>query len=156
LAEEEIRVKSLSYQKKLAAKIAGVGLDRVKIPPERAEEVAQAITRRDIENLIRSGAIIIEPARGVSRARARARKRRKGPGRRKGGKYAVLSRKERWVRRIRALRRELRRLRDAGVLSRSEYRRFYRRLSLYTSVRHLRFALEKELKLSEREVGGSG
>lgn len=152
MAEEEIRIKSLSYQKRLAAKIAGVGLDRVKLVPERAEEIAQAITRRDVERLIRSGAIVIRPARGVSRGRVRGKRRRKGPGSRKGGKYATLSRKQRWVRRIRALRRELRRLRDSGAISRGEYRQFYRRLSMYSSVRHLRSALEKELKLSEREA----
>jgi len=151
LAEEEIRIKSLNYQKRLAAKIAGVGLDRVKLVPERADEIAQAITRRDVERLIRSGAIVIKPARGVSRARVRGKKRR-GPGSRKGGKYSTLSRKQRWVKKVRALRRELRRLRDSGLISRREYRQFYRRLSMYSSVRHLRSALEKELRLSEREA----
>ena len=152
MAEEEIRIKSLNYQKRLAAKIAGVGLDRVKLNPERADEIAQAITRRDVERLIRSGAIVIKPARGVSRARVRGKRKRRGPGSRKGGKYSTLSRKQRWVRKVRALRRELRRLRESGLISRREYRQFYRRLSMYSSVRHLRSALEKELRLSEREA----
>ncbi|RDD52921.1 MAG: 50S ribosomal protein L19e [Candidatus Korarchaeota archaeon NZ13-K] len=128
----------LEYQKRLAAKVAGVGLDRVRINPEKVEMVSEAVTRDDIRRLIRSGAIEILQKRGVSRARARARRRRRGPGSRKGGKYSRLSRKERWVKRIRALRRELRRMRDEGVIDAKTYRELYRRLSTFGSVSQLR------------------
>ena len=147
MSAEEVRIRDLSYQKRLAAKVAGVGLDRVRIDPERVEEVAEAVTREDIRKLIHKGAIVILPARGVSRARVK--RGRKGPGRRKGGKYSTLTRKERWVRRIRALRRALRRMRDSGIITKREYRTLYRRLSQFSSVRHLRSHV-----LSAKREGG--
>lgn len=127
----------LEYQKRLAAKVAGVGLGRVRINPERIEAVSEAVTRDDVKRLIRSGAIEILQKRGVSRARARSRKR-KGPGSRKGGKYSKLPRKERWVRKIRALRRELRKMRDEGTIDTKTYRELYRKLSAFNSVSQLR------------------
>lgn len=128
----------LEYQKKLAAKVAGVGLGRVKINPEKVDLVAEAVTREDIRRLIRSGAIEILQKRGVSRARARARPKRRGPGSRKGGKYSRLPRKERWVRKIRALRRELRRMKEKGLIDVKTYRELYGKLSQFNSVSQLR------------------
>ncbi len=125
----------LEYQKRLAAKVAGVGLSRVRINPEKIELVSEAVTRDDIKRLIRSGAIEILQRRGVSRAR---RSRRRGPGSRKGGKYSTLSKKERWVRRIRALRRELKRMKEEGMIDAKTYRELYRRLSTFNSVSQLR------------------
>jgi len=136
----------LDYQKRLAAKVAGVGIDRVRLDPERTDLISEAITRSDIRRLIRSGVIEILPKRGVSRARARARPRRKGPGRRKGGKYSRLPRKRRWVNKIRALRRELRSLREGGVIDAKTYRDLYRRLSKFESVAHLRSHVMREVR----------
>ncbi len=136
----------LDYQKKLAARVAGVGLDRVRINPENIELVQEAITRSDIRRLIRSGAIEILQKRGVSRARARTRPKRRGPGRRKGGKYSRLSRKRRWINRIRALRRELRSMRDKGVIDAKMYRDLYRRLSRFESVAQLRSHVMREVQ----------
>ncbi|HDI73686.1 MAG TPA: 50S ribosomal protein L19e [Candidatus Korarchaeota archaeon] len=128
----------LDYQKKLAAKVAGVGLDRVKLDPEKIDLISEAITRSDIRRLIRSGAIEILPKKGVSRARARERPKRKGPGRRKGGKYSRLPRKRRWINKIRALRRELKAMKERGIIDAKTYRNLYRRLARFESVTHLR------------------
>lgn len=126
----------LEYQRKLAAKVAGVGLDRVRINPEKIDLVSEAVTRADIRRLIKSGAIEILQKRGVSRARKKPR--RKGPGSRKGGKYSRLPRKRRWVRKIRALRRELRRMKEQGLMSNKEYRELYDKLASFNSVSQLR------------------
>ncbi|MCS7102968.1 MAG: 50S ribosomal protein L19e [Candidatus Korarchaeum sp.] len=128
----------LEYQRKLAAKVAGVGLSRVRINPEKIEVISEAVTRDDIKRLIRSGAIEILQKRGVSRARARGRRKRRGPGSRKGGKYSKLPRKERWIRKIRALRKELKRMRDEGMIDTKTYRELYKRLSTFNSVSQLR------------------
>jgi large subunit ribosomal protein L19e len=77
------------------------------------------------------GVIRAEDARGNSRGRARERdaKRayghRKGPGTRKGTAGARQDSKEQWQDSIRAQRRRLRELRDAGEITRSEYRELY-------------------------------
>jgi len=136
----------LDYQKRLAAKVAGVGLDRVRINPEKIELIQEAITRSDIRRLIRSGAIEILPKKGVSRARARARPKRRGPGRRKGGKYSRLPRKRRWINKIRALRRELKSMKERGIIDAKMYGDLYRRLSRFDSVAHLRSHVMREVK----------
>ncbi len=136
----------LDYQKKLAAKVAGVGLDRVKLDPDKVDMISEAITRGDIKRLIRSGAIKILPKRGTSRARARERPKRKGPGRRKGGKYSRLSRKSRWVTKVRALRRELRNMKEEEIVDIRMYRYLYRRLSRFESTAHLRSYVMREVQ----------
>ncbi|HID19204.1 TPA: 50S ribosomal protein L19e, partial [Candidatus Bathyarchaeota archaeon] len=93
---------SLKSQRRLAAQVLGVGESRVWIDPEKFEDVSSAITRLEIEQLIRSGAIKAKPEKGVSRGRARVRRvkhkqgRRRGPGSRKGSAGARTPEKRRW------------------------------------------------------------
>jgi len=121
----------LSMQKNLAAKVMKIGKNRVRLDPEKGEDIAVAITRDDIRGLIEDGAIKKIQKKGVSRGRARERdaKRayghRKGHGKRKGAKNARSSRKERWMKTVRAQRRYLRRLRDGEEIDRSDYRMLY-------------------------------
>ena len=117
----------LTFQKRLAADLLKCGIHRVRIDPEKLEEVSEAITREDIRRLIKDGVIYKEQKKGVSRARVRARKRkRRGPGSRKGRKYSRISRKERWMMRVRAQRKKLRELRDRGLITKTIYRKIYR------------------------------
>jgi len=122
---------SLSSQRRLAASILNVGVNRVWIDPERAEEVEVVITRQEIRKLIHEGAIKALPEKGQSRGRTRvlaAKKRagrRRGQGTRKGGKYSVVSRKTRWINRIRALRRRLQDLRERRLITANTYRSLY-------------------------------
>ncbi len=121
----------LSTQKKLAAKVLGVGVSRIKIDPSRIEDVEAALRREDIRRLIKEGAIIVEPERRNSRGRWRIRHerkkkgRRRGPGSRKGAKGARTDPKRVWVNTIRKIRRYLRWLRDHEVIDRKTYRRLY-------------------------------
>lgn len=121
----------LITQKRLAAQVMKVGESRVWIDPEFIDEVSLAITKDDIRRLIDEGAIQKKPVRGVSRGRARyiLRQKRKGqrsgPGRKKGKATAKLSKKERWMHKIRPLRKELRTLRDEGRITRKVYRELY-------------------------------
>ncbi|MFN3621641.1 MAG: 50S ribosomal protein L19e, partial [Nitrososphaerales archaeon] len=57
----------LSAKKKLAADILKVGVSRVRLDPNEAEAIADAITRASIRNLIKRGVIWVEPIKGVSR-----------------------------------------------------------------------------------------
>ncbi len=136
---------NLTNQKKLASKVMGCGMNRVWLDPNASEEIAGAITREDIRGLVEGGQIKAVPARGVSRGRARVRdaKRkyghRKGHGSRKGRKGARNPRKEQWMKKIRALRRRLKEMREEGVLDRSTYCLVYRKAKggEYKSVAHL-------------------
>jgi large subunit ribosomal protein L19e len=121
----------LKAQKRLAADILDVGENRVRFDPDEQAEIADAITRDDVRELIDSGLIEAETATGNSRGRARKRQEKrayghqKGHGSRKGRSGGRQSDKEDWQSRIRAQRRELRELRDDGEIDRSQYRELY-------------------------------
>ncbi len=122
---------NLKNQRRLAAAVLSVGVNRVWIDPEGAEDVEAAITRQEIRKLINEGVIRALPEQKSSRGRARERlaqkkaKRRRGPGRRKGAKFSVVSRKARWMSRIRAQRKRLRSLRERRIITVNTYRSLY-------------------------------
>jgi len=122
---------NLAKQRRIAANVLKVGVDRVWIDPESIGDVEEAITRADIRDLIEEGVIKKKPKRGVSRGRARVRAlkkslgRRKGHGSRKGTQGARRNRKRQWIIRIRALRRRLKELRAEGIIDKTMYRKLY-------------------------------
>ncbi|MFD1585612.1 50S ribosomal protein L19e [Halorientalis brevis] len=121
----------LSAQKRLAADILDVGKNKVWFDPEEQGEIADAITREDVRELVDQGVIRSEDAKGNSRGRARERQQKrsyghqKGAGTRRGKAGGRQNKKEDWQSRIRAQRRTLREMRDEGDLSKSEYRELY-------------------------------
>jgi len=121
----------LSAQKRLASEVLDVGTNKVWFDPDAQGEIAEAITRADIRELVADGTIRAEEPSGNSRGRARERQRKrsyghqKGPGSRRGKAGGRQAPKEDWQSRIRAQREYLRDLRDDGDLSRSAYRDLY-------------------------------
>lgn len=115
----------------MAAEILKVGENRVWMDPNKVEDVEAAITREEIRKLIHEQSIRPLPKKGVSRARARVlheRKKkglRKGPGSRSGSPRARVPRKEMWMKKIRALRKRLRELKDARSIPQTVYRQLY-------------------------------
>jgi large subunit ribosomal protein L19e len=142
---------NLTGQKKIAARLLKVGVKRVQFDPERLEEISEALTRDDIRYLISSGAIKARRVKGVSRGRVRDRRERKAEGRsrghgsRSGTAKARSKGKRRWVDRIRAIRDELRKMRDEGKINKTLYRRLYRQANgnVFQSRRHLREHVER-------------
>jgi large subunit ribosomal protein L19e len=134
-----------------------VGQNRIWIDPNRIDDVAMAIRRDDIRRLVHEGAIRRVQAKGVSRARAKLlhlkRKRglRRGYGSREGSRYAGLSSKERWMIRIRAIRRHLKKLRARRVIKPRDYRRLYRlaKGGIFDSIRRVDYYI-KEHKMKRR------
>jgi len=122
---------SLKSQRRIAAEILKVGENRVWVDPNRIEEAEAAITREEIRRLIHEKVIRPIPKKGVSRARARIlhekKKKglRKGFGSRSGSPEALVPRKEIWIRRIRALRKRLRELKDDHSITERVYRQLY-------------------------------
>ena len=148
---------NLQPQRRMAAQILKCGINRVWIDPNSLEDVAEAATKDDIRYLIKRGIIQKKPIKGQSRARANYLKkqkekgRRKGPGSRKGAKYARYPRKLRWMKNIRAIRRTLRELRDSGKIDRHTYRKFYRlaKGGVFKSKSHMLTHLKMEGYLKE-------
>lgn len=143
---------NLRAQRRLAADVMGVGMNRVWFDPAEQGEIAEAITREQIQELVDVGIIRAKETRGNSRGRARERNRkrayghRKGPGSRKGTAGARENSKERWRDGIRAQRRRLRELRDTGELTPTEYRELYRKASggEFRSVRYMMTYIDQE------------
>lgn len=153
-------------QRRLAAEILGVGESRIWISPdpEHAEEISQAVTKKDVMALIKRGLIDVKPKKGNShrwleRRRQRAKGRRRGPGKRKGPSTARRDPKEDWMGRIRRMRRYLRWLRDNGLIDRRTYRRLYM-MSKGGAFRNLaalrRYIEEQGLIKRGQQAGGGG
>ncbi len=147
----------LRNQKRLAAEVMKCGQSRVRIDPDRGDEVATAVTRADIRKLVAGKVITKVQKQGVSRGRGRkldaqkAKGRRVGPGSRKGAKYARLPRKQRWMALIRALRNEIRGLRESDAIDRHTYREYYMRAKggQFRSRAHMLAHMRTEGSLSE-------
>ncbi|MFQ6054756.1 MAG: 50S ribosomal protein L19e, partial [Methanosarcinales archaeon] len=58
---------NLSNQKKIAAHILKVGVNRVWMDPDASDEIVMAIRREDIKGLIEKGVIKAKQKKGVSR-----------------------------------------------------------------------------------------
>ena len=150
------------YQRRLAASLLGVGINRVYISPDPKEQenILDAITRDLIRGLIRRNVIQKRPERGVSRGRARyraaqrAKGRRRGHGSRKGGLNARTPQKTRWIGTIRGMRRYLRELKGQGRIDVRTYRRFYRQAKggMFKSRSHLEQQLRASGALKEAKA----
>ena len=144
----------LASQRRIAAAILKCGENRVWFDPEQITEIANAVSREDIRNLIGDGVITAHQKKGVSRGRARIRiaKRAyghcKGHGRRRGAQGARTPSKRVWIQKIRAQRTTLREMRDNGTIDRSVYRKFYRRAAggQFRNVSHLKQNIELHIE----------
>ncbi|MEN2974753.1 MAG: 50S ribosomal protein L19e [Candidatus Caldarchaeales archaeon] len=144
----------LDLQKRLAADLMKCGVSRVRFDEDRLDEVVEAITREDVRRLIKDGVIFKVHEKGVSRGRARERKEKdRGRGSRKGKKYSIVTRKERWMLKIRAQRRKLKELRDRKIIEHSTYRSIYGmvKAGAFKSVRDMITYLEAN-KLVRRPI----
>ena len=121
----------LTAQRRLAADVLDVGQNRVWFDPDRQGDIADAITREDVRDLVAEGVIQADEKRGNSRGRARERAKKrayghqKGHGTRKGKAGARESEKQSWTSRIRAQRRKLSELRSEGEITPEQHNRLY-------------------------------
>lgn len=123
---------NLTTQKRLAADILKVGVNRVWIDPENVEEVSRAITRESVKQLIDNKIIRAKPKKGISSYRSKkiaqqkSKGRRKGHGSIKGAKGARNPKKKAWMTTIRALRKDLKYMRDNREINKTTYRKLYK------------------------------
>lgn len=113
---------NLKSKKKIAAKILKCGVDRVWIDPKRIKEVEEAITRNDIRRLIRSKVIKKMHKKGISK---KEKRKRRGKGSIKG--HRANEAKKQWMKKIRALRRYLKYLKEKGLISSKSYKELYKK-----------------------------
>ncbi|HLB69511.1 MAG: 50S ribosomal protein L19e [Candidatus Methanoperedens sp.] len=146
----------LANQRRMAAEVMDIGVNRVWLNPDAFKDIAAALTREDIRALIEEDKISARAIKGVSKARARklhearAYGHRKGHGSRSGAKGARRPKKEQWMKKVRALRSRLRELRDNKTIDASVYRKLYMKIKggEYRSRAHLNSHIE-QLKSKE-------
>ena len=124
---------NLRSKRRLAADVLGVGEDRIIFDDEYSDLIQDAITRSTIRGLVGFGAITVAPEKGVSRGRYREKarwklKRGRGSGSLKGSETARVPRKQRWVAKVRSLRRRLKVARDRREISKEAYRSIYQQV----------------------------
>lgn len=153
----------MKNKKRLAGKILKVSPHKVRFIADALEDIKKAITRSDIRGLIAIKKIVKSKSKGQSKARARKiatqkrKGRQKGRGSKKGSKHSVVSRKEKWMAKVRVQRRFLKELRDKKLLlpknygmlyakSKGGYFRNKRHIKLYITEHHLIDKIEKNGK----------
>ncbi len=145
---------NLSAQRRMAAEVLKCGKNRIYFDPYLMDEIKMAITREDIRNLVKEGIIQKKYKKGISKYRKNIQHERKkkglgrGIGKRKGTKGARTPKKRAWIKRIRPLRRELKKMREKKLITPVIYRKLYRNAKggMFTSVNQLnRYIKDKEL-----------
>merc|ERR1711862_220150 len=122
---------SLRLQKRLSAAVLKCGKRRIWLDPNEVSEIALATSRRTIKKLVKDGLVVKKQVRTHSRANARRHYEEKrlgrhsGTGKRLGTKDARMPVKAQWMRRQRALRRLLRKLRKNRKIDKNLYHKFY-------------------------------
>lgn len=104
---------NLKKKKLLAARTFGVGESRIKFLEPRLGEIKEALTKQDIKDLHKDGAIIILPVKGRKKTSKKRTRRSAGNVRKK-----VNKRKHNYVKLTRKLRKHL--LEISGRLTKKE------------------------------------
>ncbi len=90
---------NLTKKKELAKKVLKVGKDRIAFVDARIDEIKEAITRQDILDLYKEGAIIVKPIKGRLKKKKKKKSRSVGNIRQNTNKrkktYVILVRKQR-------------------------------------------------------------
>merc|ERR1712151_330299 len=122
---------SLKVQKRLASAVLKCGKRRLWLDPNECSEIKLATSRRTMKKLVKDGLVVRRQVHTHSRAKARDFYEQKklgrhtGTGKRLGAKNARMPSKLFWVRRQRALRRLLRKLRKNKKIDKNLYHKFY-------------------------------
>lgn len=124
---------NLKSKKLLAARVAGVGVHRIRFNPDRLEDIAAVITRANIRAYISMGEITIRPYKGTSRGRAHHKKSQRTkrgatPGAKQGRKGARTHRKRTYVAKVRSLRRLLKIAKERKDITNPEFWTLYKKV----------------------------
>ncbi|MXX21104.1 MAG: 50S ribosomal protein L19e [Cenarchaeum sp. SB0665_bin_23] len=141
---------NLRSKKKLLSRVTGVGIHRLRLDPDRLDDVADAITRNNARGLVTAGIVTIKPKKGTSRGRAQHKrmqrsKRGTKPGSKQGRKGARTARKATYVAKVRSLRRHLKIAKDRQEITNPEFWSLYKKVGGNTvrNKAHLRLLVQE-------------
>lgn len=149
---------SIASQKRIAAQLLKCGVTRVKI--RSAKEVEEALTRNDVRDLIKKGAIEKIQKKGTTKAyskqiRAQKKKgRRKYEGSKKGSAGARTYYKGLWMTKVRSLRRVLNEMKDSTQVEKTDYYVLYRKVKggFFRDKKHLLNYMKDNNMIKEKKV----
>ena len=143
-------VVNLKAKKRLASRVMGVGVHRIKFDTDHLDDIADAITRENIRSLFTANTITIKSFTGTSRGRAQAKRVQKNKrgttqGSKRGRKGARVGKKEVYVAKVRSLRRLLKIAKDRKDLTNPEFWTLYKKVGGNTvrNKAHLRTLMEE-------------
>ena len=136
----------MKSKRRLAANIMKISPKKIKFSVDALDEIKKAITRSDIRGLIAVKKISVKLKNEHSRAGARKnasqkrKGRQRGAGSIKGKKFAITTRKERWMDKIRTQRAFLKELKESGIVSFPNFRKLYSKSSggFFRNKRHIK------------------
>ena len=145
-------VVNLRAKKRLASRVIGVGVHRIKFDSDHLDDIADAITRENIRSLITANTIKVKPFTGTSRGRAhqkKAQRTKRGTkqGSKQGRKGARVGKKEVYVAKVRSLRRLLKIAKDRKDITNPEFWGLYTKVGGNTvrNKAHLRDLIEETI-----------
>jgi large subunit ribosomal protein L19e len=150
-------VVNLKAKKRLAARVIGVGIHRIKFDTDHLDDIADAITRQNIRSLVTANTIRVKPFTGTSKGRAHVKKAQRNKrgttqGSKRGRKGARVGKKTVYVAKVRSLRRLLKIAKDRKDLTNPEFWGLYKKVGGNTvrNKAHLRTLME-EIKTERKD-----
>ena len=134
---------NLKKKKTLATKALNVGRKRIVFVDLRLDEIKDAITKQDIKQLKKEGAIIVKEVKGRRKVKKKSHKR--GPG---NVKKKVKKRKQEYIIMTRKLRKYLVELKKQGKVSKEDVKEYRKKIrnKLFKSKAHLK----EQIKIIEK------
>lgn len=126
---------NLRKKKLLAAKALNVGVNRIAFLKPRLEEIKEIITKQDVRDLFKDGAIKIKQVEGRRKVEKKARTRGPGKTRKK-----LIGRKQKYVKLTRKLRKYIRELKKRGKISGEDIK------NIRKEIRNKKYRSESHLK----------
>jgi len=126
---------NLNKKKELATRTLKVGKERIMLMPGRLDEIKEAITKQDIRDLQKEGAIMIKEIKGRKKNIKKKTRRSTGNIRKK-----VKKRKQEYVKITRKLRSFVAEMKKQGKLSKEDVKEIRKKIRnrLFKSKAHLR------------------
>jgi large subunit ribosomal protein L19e len=149
----------LTTQKNLAAKVLKCSGKKVWLDSTKIASIKEAITKIDVKNLIKEGLIAKKKVAAQSKGRVKklhtqkVKGRKSGKGSKKGTPNARLSDKDKWMLKIRSLRKLLRELKEKELVSVKDYRDLYAKAKggFFRNKRHIKLYIKEHNMLIKNE-----
>lgn len=143
---------NLKTKKELAARTFGVGKERVLFVNERLDEIKEAITKQDMKDLLKDGAVKIKEIKG------RKSSKRKSSRSQGNVRKRVNKRKKNYIIMTRKLRKHVAHLKGKGELSRDEVKELRKKIrnKAFKSKNHMKEQLGQGNKFSTASGKGKG